>query len=198
VLDEACSAAAAWSAHAGPVSVAVNITPQTIAEEGVVDWVRDACARTSLPPDRLVVELTETAVVTRPAETSRALAGLRAMGVRVALDDFGTGYSSLSHLRDLPVDIVKIDRSFTRGAVRSRRDAAIVQATADLARALGAILVAEGVETDAQREAVVAAGCQLVQGWQVSRPLAADAVARLLAGPPSPRASTEARLRSLG
>jgi EAL domain-containing protein (putative c-di-GMP-specific phosphodiesterase class I) len=73
-----------------------------------------------------------------------------------------------------------------------------VQATADLARALGAILVAEGVETDAQREAVVAAGCQLVQGWQVSRPLAADAVARLLAGPPSPRASTEARLRSLG
>ncbi len=201
VLEHACTAAASWSTHAGPVSVAVNVTPQTIASPGLVERVRRTCEAAGLPPDRLVVELTETAVLERPQETSAALAGLRAMGVRIALDDFGTGYSSLSHLRDLPVDVVKVDRSFTRGAVRSDRDAAIVRATADLAQALGATLVAEGVETVEDREAVVAAGCQQLQGWYVSRPLAPEVVAALLASrpllPPTPRTSPDARLRSV-
>ncbi|MCW2681861.1 MAG: hypothetical protein JWM62_3262 [Frankiales bacterium] len=202
VLAEACRAAAQWSEHAGRVSVAVNLSPETIADGTVVQWVQEACARTGLSPDRLVVELTETAVVARPQETSRALTGLRQLGVRVALDDFGTGYSSLSHLRDLPVDVVKIDRSFTRGTTGSGRDAAIVQAVADLAGALGATLVAEGVETAEQRAAVVAAGCQLLQGWFVSHPLPEDEVAALLAMqpllPPRPRVAPDSRLRSLG
>ena len=201
VLEHACAAAASWSTHAGPVSVAVNVTPQTIARPGLVDLVRAACEQADLPPDRLVVELTETAVLERPQETSAALAGLRAMGVRIALDDFGTGYSSLSHLRDLPVDVVKVDRSFTRGAVHSPRDAAIVRATADLASALGATLVAEGVETAGDRDAVVGAGCQQLQGWYVSRPLTQEAAATLLASrpvlPPTPRTSPDARLRSV-
>jgi diguanylate cyclase (GGDEF)-like protein len=202
VLDEACRAAAQWPDQGGPPAVAVNISPQTIADECVVEWVRDACARSGLAPQHLLVELTETAVIARPAETSRVLAGLRAMGVRVALDDFGTGYSSLSHLRDLPVDVVKIDRSFTGGTSRSGRDAAIVHSIADLATALGATLVAEGVETQEQRDAVVAAGCRLLQGWFVSRPLAPQPLAALFATkqvlPPSPRGSSDVPLRSPG
>ncbi len=197
VLETACRTAAGWPSQAGPVSVAVNITPQTLVAERVVEWVGDACARSGLPPERLVVELTETAVVERPHETSRALARLRGMGVRVALDDFGTGYSSMSHLRDLPVDVVKIDRSFTTGCASSGRDRAIVRATADLAAALGAVLVAEGVEDADQRDAVVAAGCQLLQGWHVSRPLPAERVAELLAAQPvraapAPRTAVDA------
>jgi diguanylate cyclase (GGDEF)-like protein/PAS domain S-box-containing protein len=199
VLEQACDAAALWPPH---VSVAVNLSPETLADGTLVQWVQEACTRSALSPERLVVELTETAVVSRPQETSRALAGLRHRGVRVALDDFGTGYSSLSHLRDLPVDVVKIDRSFTRGTTAGGRDAAIVQAVADLAGALGATLVAEGVETAAQRAAVVAAGCQLLQGWYVSRPLTGDGVGALLARqgsvPPRPRSTPEVPLRSLG
>ena len=195
VLEESCRTAAGWATAAGPVSVAVNITPVTVRDGDLVAWVEAACARSGLAPERLVVELTETAVVERPAETSRVLAKLRRLGVRIALDDFGTGYSSMSHLRELPVDVVKIDRSFTAGAARNRRDAAIVRATADLAAALGASLVAEGVETEAQRAAVVAAGCTHVQGFHVSRPLPPDEVARLLArqvvAPPAPRGASD-------
>ena len=192
VLHEASRVAASWPAS---VSVTVNMTPGTVAHGSVAAWAADTCESTGLPPRRLVVELTETAVVEHADETSVALSRLRALGVRVALDDFGTGFSSLSLLRDLPVDIVKIDRSFTTGSTSTGRDAAIVRATVDLASALGAELVAEGVEDDAQRAAVAAAGCQNVQGWLVSRPLAPHDLRLLLerdvAQPPLPRSAPD-------
>ncbi|MDP3711663.1 MAG: bifunctional diguanylate cyclase/phosphodiesterase [Mycobacteriales bacterium] len=188
VVGRACAQAAEWQRAGLSLAVSVNVTPGSVEDGAVVAWVRDACSATGLDPGRLVIELTETAVVERPQETSVALAALRAMGVRIALDDFGTGYSSMSHLRDLPVDIVKIDRSFTAGTVRSAREAAIVEATTRLALALGATTIAEGVETAAEQAAVIAAGCVMLQGWHIARPLEPAALTLLLAGGlPAPR-----------
>ncbi len=182
VVAKACAQAAEWQRAGFDVSVSVNVTPASVGDGSIVEWVRGACAQTGLAPTRLVIELTETAVVEHPAATSAALTQLRAMGVRVALDDFGTGFSSLSLLRDLPVDIVKIDRSFIAGTVRSGRDAAIVEATVQLAGALGATTIAEGVEEEAEMRAVIASGCEMVQGYFLSRPVEPDAVTLLLMG----------------
>jgi diguanylate cyclase (GGDEF)-like protein/PAS domain S-box-containing protein len=182
VVGRACAQAAEWQRAGLTLAVSVNVTPGSVEDGAVVTWVRHACSATGVDPGRLVIELTETAVVERPQETSAALAALRTMGVRIALDDFGTGYSSMSHLRDLPVDIVKIDRSFTAGTVRSAREAAIVEATTRLAVALGATTIAEGVETAGEQAAVVAAGCAMLQGWHIARPLEPAALAVLMAG----------------
>jgi diguanylate cyclase (GGDEF)-like protein/PAS domain S-box-containing protein len=197
VLRTACATAVDWSGPRGPVSLAVNLTPQALAGEDVLSWVAGTCAETGFAAGRLVLELTETAVLERPTEASTVLAALRSTGVRVALDDFGTGWSSMSHLRDLPVDQVKIDRSFTAGAASDPRDRAIVRATADLAAALGLELVAEGVETPEQRRAVAEVGCTLLQGWHLSRPLPPEKVPAALVGPPAPRRSTDDVVRPL-
>ncbi len=201
VLERACEAAASWGPAAGRIRIAVNLTPGSVADPALVADVLAACTRHGLPARRLGVELTETAVVDKPREASKVLGQLRALGVKVALDDFGSGYSSLSHLRDLPVDVVKIDRSFTLGVATSPLDAAIVRATVELAAALGAQVVAEGVQDQVQHAAVLAAGCDLVQGWWVSRPLEqADVPAAVRAGtpavPPAPRAAEDQRTRS--
>jgi diguanylate cyclase (GGDEF)-like protein/PAS domain S-box-containing protein len=201
VLEHACQAAASWGPSAGRVRISVNLTPGSLADESLVADVLAACGRAGLPPRRLAIELTETAVVDKPQVASTVLGQLRALGVKVALDDFGSGYSSLSHLRDLPVDVVKIDRSFILGVATSPLDAAIVRATVELAAALGAQVVAEGVQDEVQHAAVLAAGCDLVQGWYVSRPLElADVPAALEPGrvvPPPPRAApADQRTRS--
>ena len=188
VVLEACAQSARWRGRGLDLTISVNVSPTSLSDGRVAEWVREGCTATGTSPGRLVVELTETAVVEHPAAASVALAELRAMGVRVALDDFGTGFSSLSLLRDLPVDIVKIDRSFIVGS--TDRDAAIVQATTGLAEALGLTTVAEGVEDAGVQVAALSAGCSLLQGWHVGMPVDPYELASLMVLPPLPAPRT--------
>jgi EAL domain-containing protein (putative c-di-GMP-specific phosphodiesterase class I) len=126
----------------------------------------------------LQIEITESAVLADPARTRSVLERLHALGVRVSIDDFGTGYSSLAHLRRLPVDEIKVDRSFVIGMDADDDDATIVRSTIELGRSLGLDVVAEGVETQAVWDRLAALGCNYAQGYYLTRPLPADALAR--------------------
>ena len=131
-------------------------------------------AEVGLPPARLQLELTEGTVMEDPARAVQVLGALSADGVRIALDDFGTGYSSRAYLRTFPIDCIKIDRAFVHDLGRQDRQAAIVPAIVAIARSLDAVVVAEGVESEAQRQALVTMGCRAMQGYLFSRPLPAD------------------------
>jgi EAL domain-containing protein (putative c-di-GMP-specific phosphodiesterase class I) len=125
----------------------------------------------------LEIEITESTVLADPARTALVLERLAALGIRISIDDFGTGYSSLSHLRRLPVDEIKIDRSFVMGMDRDDDDATIVRSTIELGRNLGLDVVAEGVESQAVWDQLAELGCTYAQGYHLSRPLPADQVA---------------------
>ena len=163
--------------------MAVNVSGRELAEPDFAGRVLRRLARVGLAPDRLTVEVTENAVVPYLDGVVPQLALLRQEGVTVALDDFGTGYSSLTHLRALPVDTVKIDRSFVERVVVDGPDRRIVAAVTDLAAALGLDTVAEGIETPAQHEVVVALGCRFGQGYLYGRPAADLAPAAPVAQP---------------
>jgi EAL domain-containing protein (putative c-di-GMP-specific phosphodiesterase class I) len=168
VIDQACRAAAA-----GPGWTSVNLSPRQIAEPGLVRTVEAALERSGLQPGALSLEVTETALLEVSPSTARNVAALKELGVRLVLDDFGTGYSSLQHLRELPVDMVKIDRSFVANMVGSsppRPDAAIVGAVVFMCAALGMDVVAEGVEDERQASLLRAMGCPLAQGFHFGRP----------------------------
>ena len=197
VLREACAAAAQWPASEGqPLTVAVNVSARQFETDAIVADVLEALARSGLAPGRLVVELTESTLVSNPDAVSFRLAQLKKLGVKVAIDDFGTGYSSLSYLRRFPVDVLKVDRSFIETIHDATRVPAIVRGLLDLARTLGLETVAEGIERDEQRIALVHEGCTKGQGFLFARPLdAAMAMAlalehacppRLLATSPAP------------
>ncbi|GAB7189977.1 hypothetical protein NUM3379_06830 [Kineococcus sp. NUM-3379] len=185
VLQVACRDLAAWRAELGPwapATVAVNVSAVTLAVPGLVQRVREAVDAAGLQVGDLCLEITETAVLTDTASSREALEELRRAGALVAVDDFGTGYSSLTYLRELPVDHLKVDRSFTRDlcsdSARSAR--AVTTAVVALARALGLGTIAEGVETAEQAAVVAELGCDAAQGWLYSRPLAAPQVRELL------------------
>jgi diguanylate cyclase (GGDEF)-like protein/PAS domain S-box-containing protein len=158
VLERACAALTHLKASLGsaaPRAVSVNVSARQLSDPGLVPMVGAALARHGLAGDELCLEITESAVMEDPARALEALAALRGLGVKLALDDFGTGHSSLSYLRDLPVTVVKLDRSFierlgTRGGAASERDTAVVQAVLGLSRSLNLRVVAEGVETGDQ------------------------------------------------
>ena len=135
-----------------------------------------------MPAELIQVEITESALTADPAQLTATIERLTAAGVAISLDDFGTGYSSLQHLRRLPLAEIKIDRSFVAGIAHDADDAVIVRSTVDLARALGLRVVAEGVETAAQRDLLRSLDCDEVQGYLVSRPVAAETITSLLAG----------------
>jgi len=173
VLREACHAAVKWSgAGLGDLTVAVNLSTREFRGRSLLPIVSQVLAETGLEPHRLQVEITETSLMREREKAEQVLCGLRAMGVRIALDNFGTGYSSLSNLRRFPVDIIKIDGQFVRGAPSETADAKIVAAMAHLAHDLGFTVVAEGVETDEQMEFVASCGCDEAQGYLLGRPLA--------------------------
>lgn len=176
VLHRACRQWGQWQA-AGltGLHMAVNVSAVEFARPGFVERVRQTLRDTGMDPAALELEITETALMQGLPELVERLGELADLGVVLALDDFGTGYSSLSYLKRLPLDRLKIDRSFVSGLPGDKEDAAIVRATLSLAAALGLAVVAEGVEHDAQREFLSAHGCQYVQGWLVARPM--DAVA---------------------
>ena len=150
----------------------MNLSPRQVAEPGLVRTVAAALERSGLPPAALSLEVTETALLEVSPSTARNVAALKELGVRLVLDDFGTGYSSLQHLRELPVDMVKIDRSFVANMTPAHLgpDAAIVGAVVFMCAALGMDVVAEGVEHEAQAELLRDMGCPLAQGFHFGRP----------------------------
>jgi diguanylate cyclase len=167
VLNTACQEAAAWPR---PLHIAINISPVQLRQPDLPAKVQAALSRTGLDPARLVLEITETALITDEARALDTLGQLKALGVRIAMDDFGTGYSSLSTLNAFPFDKIKIDKSFVSGAPDDARAQGIVRAVIGLGRSVGAPVVAEGVETAEQLAFLRQEGCAEVQGYLIGRP----------------------------
>jgi diguanylate cyclase (GGDEF)-like protein/PAS domain S-box-containing protein len=181
VLQEACRTFARWQRQypgAGLDCITVNVSSRQLVKQNFPRVVQQAVHETGLKPADVRVEITETALLDSPGEAAIVLRELRNFGVKVYLDDFGTGYSSLSHLHKLPVDALKIDRSFVNSLLRSDRP--IVESILALARTLNTGVVAEGIETDAQASELERLGCTHAQGFLFSRPLTADAAEAML------------------
>jgi diguanylate cyclase (GGDEF)-like protein/PAS domain S-box-containing protein len=184
-LREACAQTRAWrdAGHTG-VRIAVNVSAAQFKRADWVDTVRRALADTGLAPDALELEITESLLLQGVSETSANLIELRNLGVGVAIDDFGTGYSSLSYLHKLPVTTLKIDQSFVRDigaeSIPGQEDAPIIRTIIALARNFGMSVVAEGVETPAQRELLLRLGCDGLQGYLLHRPLSVGDARALL------------------
>jgi diguanylate cyclase (GGDEF)-like protein len=174
VLDRSLQQCRSWLDRGMSLSVAVNLSAHNLADPEFLSRVADALARHRVPPSLLGLELTESAVMSDPERAVPVLRGLHGLGVRIAVDDFGTGYSSLAYLRRLPVDELKIDKSFVFGLASDLGDLAVVRAIIDLGHSLGLVVVAEGVEQDATRDQLVEMGCDVAQGFLISRPLEAD------------------------
>ncbi|CAD6542913.1 EAL domain-containing protein [Paraburkholderia sabiae] len=173
VLDKACRQLAQWSLRAdrAHLSIAVNVSAQQLREDSFVTSVLDALARTGADPSRLKLELTESVLVDNVEDIIRKMTLLRTKGVVFSLDDFGVGYSSLSYLKRLPLGQLKIDRSFVRDVLDDPNDAVIARTIVALAQSLGLGVIAEGVETQAQRKFLADAGCHAYQGYLFCRPL---------------------------
>jgi diguanylate cyclase (GGDEF)-like protein/PAS domain S-box-containing protein len=196
VMTEACRQAVTWPE---PLAVSVNLSPRQLSERNVVQMVEDVLAETGLPPSRLCLEITESAMVDDLESARVTLARLHRLGVRLSLDDFGTGYSSLVHLRQLPFHQLKVDRSFVAGLGHEPSDTAIVAGVVSLGHALGMLVVAEGVETETQVGELCALGCELGQGRFWCHPLPGPDVARWLAEHrPDPASPVEIDLRQEG
>ena len=184
VLETACTQLAAWArrpamAH---LTVAVNVSARQFRQPDFVDQVFAALAITGANPKRLKLELTESLLVSNVEEVIEKMFALKAKGVGFSLDDFGTGYSSLSYLKRLPLDQLKIDQSFVRDILVDPNDAAIAKTIIALAQSLGLAVIAEGVETDAQRDFLAGAGCHTYQGYFFSRPLPLQAFENFATG----------------
>ncbi len=183
VLEEACRQRRAWySAGLPAFQVAVNLSSLQLLEPGFVERVRALLAAHGLGPGDLELEITESVAMDNPMATINVLKEIKAMGVPVAIDDFGTGYSSLAYLKLLPIDTLKLDRSFVKDIEQGEDDAVICSATIALAHALGLSVVAEGVETQTQQRYLTRLGCDQLQGYLFSRPLPAEALEQLLQG----------------
>jgi EAL domain-containing protein (putative c-di-GMP-specific phosphodiesterase class I)/GGDEF domain-containing protein len=182
VVELACAQVRAWLDDGlRPPPVAVNLGAESLAEQDLPKMLGDALARHRLSAAQFTIELTETAALADVARCARVLGRLRAFGFGVSLDDFGTGFSSLAHLRDLPVDTIKIDQRFIRGAIAEPRDAALVRGLAGLAASLGLRVVAEGVETAEQAALARGIGIGVQQGWYYAPALPAAEAAVLVA-----------------
>jgi EAL domain-containing protein (putative c-di-GMP-specific phosphodiesterase class I) len=190
VLDAAMAQCAAWREQGIDLKVAVNVSASNLLDADFVGQVEEALARHGLEPWRLVLEITEDVVMTDPEKATEVLAGLSALGVELAIDDYGTGYSSLAYLKRLPVDELKIDRSFITHLATDKTDLAIVGSTIELARSLGMRVVAEGVEDDVTLRALADLGADIAQGYHFTRPLAPEALTAWLLAARTPRSLT--------
>jgi EAL domain-containing protein (putative c-di-GMP-specific phosphodiesterase class I) len=182
VMAEAIATAQAWRRHHPGLRLAVNVSARELRHANFLDACRELLApfEGDAPID---IEITESVIVDDVEQSVQLLQGLRALGCRIAIDDFGTGYSSLNYLVRLPVDTLKIDRSFVAMLERSPETVTLVANTIGLAHSLGLDVVAEGVETEEQAAHLRRLGCELLQGYLLGRPLPADAfVSRLLSG----------------
>jgi predicted signal transduction protein with EAL and GGDEF domain len=184
VLSAAARQARRWQDDGLDLSVAINISPRDLLDPTFPNEVAEVLRRSELDPERLELEITENSAITDLPRARAILAELRGLGVRLAIDDFGTGNSSLAHFRHLPIDTLKIDRSFVTKMVDSPDDSAIVHSTIELAHDLGLRVVAEGVESADCNDRLAQFGCDLVQGYLYGRPAPAEEIGRG-AGSPS-------------
>jgi len=177
VLTEAIRQARAWELAGLRVPIAVNLSMRNIHDPQLPQTIAQLLQRWDARPDLLRLEMTETVLAADPERALQTMDSLRAMGVHIALDDFGIGYSSLAYLNRLPLDEIKIDRSFVIGMIDDESSATIVRATVELGHGLGYAVVAEGVENAETRQRLTALGCDAIQGFLVARPMPADQTA---------------------
>jgi EAL domain-containing protein (putative c-di-GMP-specific phosphodiesterase class I) len=183
VLRRACAEAAAWPAPPGrpPVTVTVNLSARQLLEEGLLADVANALSTSGLPGHRLVLELTESTLVTREEVMRERLHELKALGVRLAVDDFGTGLSSLASLSQYPLDVLKVDKQFVRGLDHGDAGRALARAVVSLGKALRLQVVAEGIEHADQEWDLRSLGCEFGQGYLYAPPVTTDAMGTLIA-----------------
>jgi EAL domain-containing protein (putative c-di-GMP-specific phosphodiesterase class I) len=181
VLDNALAQSRRWRDDGLDLSVAVNLAVPNLLDTKLPGDVQELLTRHGVPPQRLILEVTENVILADPARVIEILTALKQFGVRLSLDDFGTGSSALAYLKRLPVDELKIDKSFVIGMESSPADEAIVRSTTELAQRLGLRVVAEGVETEDALARLEDAGCEEVQGYFLQRPVPADEIAPWIA-----------------
>ncbi|HWI85138.1 MAG TPA: EAL domain-containing protein [Sphingomonas sp.] len=177
-LDATARTLGAWDRQAGgllPLKLCVNVSPVQLARDTVAEAVKSTLQHNHIDGHRMTLELTESSIVGDPERANRVLRALHDLGCRVAMDDFGTGYSSLAYLQKLPIDILKIDRSFVTDMHENSDSVAIIRAILSLARALGMSTTAEGIETAETERTLANLGCDTGQGYHFARPLTADA-----------------------
>lgn len=181
VIEQACRQWAAWNGrHPEPLRISVNLSAKQLRDRHLVDRIAGVMAQYGVPPGVLELELTESVTMHDPAASIELMRRLRDIGVLLAIDDFGTGYSSLSYLKMLPIQRLKLDRSFVNGIETDPNDRSICSATIALAHTLGLEVVAEGVETYAQRDHLASQGCDLLQGYLFGRPMPPAEAAKCL------------------
>jgi EAL domain-containing protein (putative c-di-GMP-specific phosphodiesterase class I) len=181
VVGHACAQLRRWRDDGLRMHVALNISTRDLKDPDFFGRVVATVAMHDCDPTWLAFEITETSILGNPGPALENLNRLHALGCRISIDDFGTGYSSLAYLSELPVDELKIDRSFVMGMIDRKGDAAIVRSTIDLGHNMGLTVVAEGVETEAMLDRLTDMGCDVAQGYLISRPLAAAALEEWLA-----------------
>lgn len=180
VLGEACRRLAHWHERFPSIAVGVNVSVHQLRDAGFVDDVRRVLAETGVPGDRLYLEITETVLLDDEARMVARLQELRDLGCAIVLDDFGTGFSALGYLRRYPVDILKIDRSFVSGSGSGSGGDQLVRTILELGRAYGLAVIAEGIETEEQRDRLRDLGCTLGQGWYLGRPMSVEQMTAVL------------------
>lgn len=181
VLDSACARMAEWDRRGlASIPVSVNISPLQFQEGNLIDKIERTLGKHGLDPSRLELEIIEATAANESPEIHATMIRLRAMGVNIALDDFGTGYSSLVYLTQLPANVLKLDRAFIRNLAADPRQQSIVESIIKLAQALGYQIVAEGIEEEQQLNLLTSMGCDLIQGYLISRPVPPDDFAELL------------------
>ncbi len=173
LLERALAQVHAWRDAGAPVHIAVNISAKSLLDQSLPSKIHSILTKWDVDPRFLKIEITESSIMADPAHALAVMSMLQSMGVRLSVDDFGTGYSSLTHLRQLPIDEIKIDKSFVSGMTTSEADAAIVRTVIDLGHNLGKQVCAEGVEDEATWNMLRDLGCDLAQGFWISRPVTA-------------------------
>jgi len=176
IAGRALAIAAEWPA---PLRLSLNVTPADLEDEDFADTIAEALAATGFPPERLTLEITEQALVAELDRSAEQLEKLAARGIRIALDDFGAGFCNFRYLKRLPLDYLKLDRSMVEGIADDERDLAVLRGILAMARALGLTVIAEGIETEAQREVIAREGCPAWQGFLGAAPMSAEAFAEL-------------------
>jgi diguanylate cyclase (GGDEF)-like protein/PAS domain S-box-containing protein len=179
VVDEVCRQDQAWREEGLELNVSFNLSPRQLWQEEIADRIVTPILNAGMDPSRVTIEITESTAMTNPDRTLGILHALHARGLKLAIDDFGTGYSSLARLRYLPVQVLKIDRSFVRGLDRDEQNGSMVSAMIALATNLGMTALAEGIETEAEWRALTERGCPRGQGFLFSRPVPADEIVAL-------------------
>jgi diguanylate cyclase (GGDEF)-like protein len=179
VIETALQQVRTWAAEGVDLSVGINISARSLLDDALPDEIERALTVAGVAADRLQLEITESSVMTDPEGAMAILHRAAALGVSIAIDDFGTGYSSLIHLKELPVETIKVDRSFVQGMMRNRRDELLVRSIVQLAHNLELTTVAEGVETEEALAALAAMSCHRVQGFLLSPPVAPERIPAL-------------------